>query len=130
MYAEVATLQTLLEGVPLQASKSELIAYAQAQDGAMPLHFLQRLPEREYQSLDDVGEALAPVQVTSSNEDAELPREESDLPPGGDDYVNPDPSPGAVRDDAPPENPPQQAIEQQTKMQNEQKEQQRQQLDG
>jgi Protein of unknown function (DUF2795) len=125
VYAEVATLQALLEGVPLPARKAELIAYARRQDARAPLHLLERLPDREYEAIDDVGEALAPVQPPSASRgQAPPPREESDLPPGGPDYVNRSPSPGAVRHDAPPDNPPQKTIEQQTKTQNEQKERQ------
>jgi Protein of unknown function (DUF2795) len=125
VYAEVATLQTLLEGVPLPASKAELIRYARAQHGVKPVHLLERLPDREYGSIDEVGEELVGVQPSASHDDPELPREESDLPPGGDDYVNPHPRSGAVRHDAPPQNPPRQAIEQQTKTQNEQQEKQK-----
>jgi len=129
VFSEVATLQGLLEGVALPASKQELIRYAREQDdGDGVARLLERLPDREYRSLDEVGETLAPVQPRSENPDAALPREESDLPPGGDDYVNPQPTPGKVRHDAPPENPPQKALEQQTKTQNEQKERQEQQL--
>ncbi|HZC28284.1 MAG TPA: DUF2795 domain-containing protein [Gaiellaceae bacterium] len=152
MFAEIAALQTLLEGVPLPASKPELIRYAREQERRAPLHLLERLPEREYRSLDEVGETLAPVQPAAKppvrgadqwrrfggtgrfprreaeSRGSQLPREESDLPPGGDDYVNPHPSSGAVRHDAPPTNPPQKAIEQQTKTQNEQQERQKEML--
>ena len=62
MFARVAELQTLLEGVPLPAARSELIEYAREQDGGELLGLLSRLPDREYRSLDEVGEALAPVQ--------------------------------------------------------------------
>jgi hypothetical protein len=124
VFAEAATLQALLEGVSLPASKQELIAYAREQDGgSRAVALLERLPEREYTRLDEVGEELVPVQP-SSNEAAKLPRAESGLPPGGDDYVRPHPSSGEVRDDAPPANPPQKAIEQQTKTQKAQKERQ------
>jgi len=123
--AEVAALQVLLEGVPLPATKDDLVRYAREQDGdADASSLLARLPEREYRSIDEVGEALAPVQPSSGDGSAEVPREESDLPPGGDDYLTPKPTPGAVRNDAPPDNPPQKAIEQQTKTQNDQKERQ------
>jgi len=119
VYSEVATLQVLLEGVPLPASKHELIRYAHEQDGGRAVSLLERLPDREYRRLDEVGEALAPVQP-SSEQRTEPPHEESDLPPGGDDYLSPHPSPGTVRHDAPPGNPPQKAIEEQTKAQKEQ----------
>ena len=124
MHSDVAALQVLLEGVRLPASRDELMRYARAQDGERRVvSLLERLPDREYSRLDEVGEALAPVQP-SSEKKAELPREESDLPPGGGDYVNTHPNPGKVREDAPPSNPPQKAIEQQTKTQNAQKERQ------
>ena len=59
-----------------------------------------------------------------------VPREESDAPPGGDAYVDPNPEPGAVRNDAPPWNPPQNALEEQTKTQQEQKQRQDEELPG
>jgi Protein of unknown function (DUF2795) len=128
--AQIAALQTALEGVDLPAEKADLIRYAgREQRDAAAMRLLERLPEGTYSSLDDVGEALAPVQPSTGSA-AVLPRDESGLPPGGDDYVNPDPESGAVRHDAPPDNPPQKAIEQQTKTQNEQKERQERQLDG
>jgi hypothetical protein len=130
MHAEVVMLQTLLEGVPLPAEKRDLIAYAQEQGDHVPAGLLERLPDREYRSLDEVGEALAPVQPSAAEDEAPMPRAESDLPPGGDDYVEPSPVPGGVRHDAPPGNPPQKAIEQQSKRQNAQKERQEQQLGG
>ena len=124
MYSQVASLQVLLEGVSLPASKDELIRYARRQDGEQPIvALLERLPNREYRRLDEVAEVLAPVQP-ASQENAELPREESDLPPGGDAYVTAHPNPGKVLPDAPPANPPQKAIQQQTKTQNAQKERQ------
>jgi hypothetical protein len=64
------------------------------------------------------------VQPALSAPPAEVPREESDAPPGGDAYLDPNPEPGAVRHDAPPWNPPQKALEQQTKTQQEQKQRQ------
>ena len=124
MHADVAELQVLLEGVALPASKDELIRYAREQDGGRrALSLLERLPAGEYRRLDDVGEALAPVQP-SSEEREPLPREESDVTPGGAEYTAARANPGKVRDDAPPGNPPQSAIEQQTKTQNAQRERQ------
>ena len=122
MHAQVAELQTLLEGVDLPASRDDLIRYARLEDREAAA-LLERLPNREYSRIDEIGEALAPVQPRPEDE-VPLPREESDLPPGGDDYVKAHPTPGRVRQDAPPENPPQKAIEQQTKTQNAQKERQ------
>ena len=125
MFAEVAAVQSLLEGVELPADKRRLIHYALEQEGGTAAaQLLERLPDREYGSLDEVAEALSPVQPASQAPQRKLPHEESDVPPGGDDYVNPQPEPGAVRYDAPPDNPPQKAIEQQTKAQNEQKQRQ------
>jgi hypothetical protein len=110
--------------VALPASKDELIRYARGQDGgglAVPL--LERLPDRKYRRLDEVAETLAPVQP-SSDEQTALPREESDVTPGGPDYTAAHPNPGKVRDDAPPGNPPQKVIEQQSETQTAQKERQ------
>jgi Protein of unknown function (DUF2795) len=123
-------LQTLLEGVPLPARKRDLIRYAREQDDHAPLDLLERLPDREYEKLDDVGEALLPVQPGASKAAAPLLREESDRPPGGDDYLTASPVPGAVRHDAPPANPPQKAIAEQSKRQNEQQERQKRGLAG
>jgi Protein of unknown function (DUF2795) len=120
-----AELQVLLEGVPLPAHKRELVAYARSQDGHAA-RYLESLPDREYRSLDEVGEALAPVQPSSSRSDAAAPREESGEPPGGEAYVEPHPEPGTVRPDAPSSNLPQRALEKQTQSQKEQQRQQEQ----
>ena len=98
---EVAELQVLLEGVPLPAEKQELLKYAREQDDGELPRVLERLPDRQYESLDDVGEALLPVQPAWPQPDAHEPREESDLPPGGDAYTQPSPQPGAVREHGP-----------------------------
>jgi hypothetical protein len=74
MHAEVVMLQTLLEGVPLPAHKRDLIAYARAQGDQAPPGLLERLPDREYRSLDEVGEALAPVQPRAAKDEPGLPR--------------------------------------------------------
>jgi Protein of unknown function (DUF2795) len=117
----------VLEGVPLPATKAELLDYARREDPDAA-GLLEALPDREYRSLDEVGEALAPVQPPRSQPDATVPHEESDAPPGGENYVEPHPEPGAVRHDAPPDNPPQKALEQQTKTQKEQLERQQKKL--
>jgi hypothetical protein len=101
MFGARARLESLLEGVQLPAKKHELLEYARKQDPGLA-RLLEGLPEREYRALDEVGEALAPAQPPPVPSHVELPREESGLPPGGDDYVNPDPTPGAVRPDGPP----------------------------
>jgi hypothetical protein len=120
-----AELQVVLEGVALPAKKRELIAYARDQDEGAAAD-LEGLPEREYSSLDEVGEALAPVQPGRPEPKVPEPREESGQPPGGDDYLNPHPEPGAVRPSAPASNPPQKALEEQTKTQKQQQERQKQ----
>jgi hypothetical protein len=122
-----AQIQALLEGIPLPATKAELVAYARREDPDAARE-LETLPDREYRSLDDVGEALAPVQPSRSQPATPVPHEESDQPPGGDAYVDPHPEPGAVRHDAPPSNPPQRTLETQTKTQKEQLERQEEKL--
>jgi hypothetical protein len=123
-FQRAAELQALLEGVALPASRQGLVDYVSGQPGGSAYRAdLEGLPDREYRSLPEVAEALAPVQPASEYEPPE-PREESDQPPGGDGYVTADPVSGAVRNDAPPGNPPQSAIEQQSERQNAQKERQ------
>jgi hypothetical protein len=85
--SRAAELQVLLEGVPLPATKDQLLEYAVRQR-AEP-HFLEALrslPEREYASLDEVGEELLHVQPSQPPQPPPRPREESGDPPGGDDY--------------------------------------------
>lgn len=97
MITEAARVQAVLEGVSLPATTRELIAYAAGQPGgAEALPFLSRLGKREFRSLDEVGEALAPVQPHPPAPKP-VPRAESGEPPGGGDYTNPSPEPGAVR---------------------------------
>jgi Protein of unknown function (DUF2795) len=98
-FALVSRLQVALEGVPLPAQKSELVAYARSQDaGDDALNALRTIPEREYESLDDVGEELAPVQPSGDDEQVDVPRAESGLPPGGDAYTDQHPETGKIRD--------------------------------
>ena len=118
-------LQVVLEGIPLPAKKRDLITYAREQDESVAAD-LQGLPDREYSSLDEVGEALAPVQPQWPKPDVQTPRDESGQPPGGDSYLDPHPEPGAVRPSAPASNPPTKALEQQTKTQKQQQERQKQ----
>lgn len=120
-----AELQVVLEGVDLPAKKRELIEYARAQDESAAAE-LQRLPDREYSSLDEVGEALAPVQPQWTQPEVHKPRDESGRPPGGDSYTDPNPEPGSVRPSAPASNPPEKALEEQTKVQKQQQEKQKQ----
>jgi hypothetical protein len=120
-----AELQVVLEGVALPAHKQALIDYARKQD-ADAADRLQSLPERQYRSLDEVGEALAPVQPRRAEPHAETPHEESGDPPGDDAYVDPHPDTGAIRPSIPPDNPPQKTLEEQTKTQKRQQERQQQ----
>ena len=120
-----AELQVVLEGVPLPADKKMLLEYARRED-ERAARLLEAIPEGEYRSLDDVGEAIAGVQPASRGRPADLPRPESGKPPGGDDYLRPFPDPGAVRPNAPASNPPSKALEEQTKVQKEQQERQKQ----
>jgi hypothetical protein len=57
--SRAAELQVLLKGVPLPATKDQLLEYA-VQQRAEPdlIAALRGLPEREYKSLDEVGEEL------------------------------------------------------------------------
>ena len=94
---EVAELQVLLEGVPLPAGKQELIDHARRHDRTALARLLERLPEREYKSLDEVGEELVKVQPQWPQPARREPRAESGLPPGGDAYTQSRAEPGAVR---------------------------------
>jgi hypothetical protein len=99
MSSRVAELQVLLEGVSLPAGKHELIEHARGEDaGPGELALLEALPDREYGSLDEVGETLYPVQPVSQPKQPEQPEPESGLPPGGEAYTDPSAEPGAVRD--------------------------------
>jgi hypothetical protein len=85
-----ATIEALLVGVPLPATKDELLAYARRQHGGeRAVALLEGIPEREYRALQDVGEELEPRQVEERKQppQTELPEVESDLPPGGAAYV-------------------------------------------
>jgi Protein of unknown function (DUF2795) len=83
-----AELEVSLEGVPLPAARSELVRYAAAH-GAPPdaIEALTTLPDREFGSLDEVGEELAPVQPGRPEPEVRSPHEESGGPPGGERYT-------------------------------------------
>jgi hypothetical protein len=100
-YALNARVQALLEGVPLPAEKQELLSYARGQRPEPDeLSALQRLPDRQYSRLDEVGEELARVQPSWEKPEPHEPQEASDAVPGGiRDYVTANPSDtGRVRD--------------------------------
>jgi hypothetical protein len=87
--SRAAELQVLLEGVPLPATKDQLLEYA-VQQRAEPqfLDALRSLPERRYASLDEVGEELVHVHPPPPPEQQPPPHEESGEPPGGDRYTS------------------------------------------
>jgi hypothetical protein len=86
--SESAELQSLLEGIDLPAGKQELLAYAERQQARpQQLSALRALPDREYDTIDEVGEELVRVQPAHEDEVPHQPREESGAPPGGDAYV-------------------------------------------
>ncbi len=96
--ATVAELQVLLEGVPLPNERSSLLKYA-LHEGASgeQVALLRRLPDRRYDTIDEVAEELASVQPSFERK-AHSPREESGAPPGGDAYTQARPESGQVRD--------------------------------
>jgi hypothetical protein len=94
-----AELQVLLEGVTLPAHKDDLLEYAVRQRAEPAfLDALQQIPDRDYESIDQVAEELLHMQPPPPPEAPPHPREESGDPPGGDAYTDPDPEPGRVRD--------------------------------
>jgi hypothetical protein len=116
-----AEVQAVLEGIPLPATRAELIAYAREQDGDL-VRDLEELPDQEYDRIDAVGELLTMQPSAPKPPEHGLPRPESGKPPGGDDYLRAFPSDtGKVRHDAPRTNPPQKAIEKASKTQKKQK---------
>ena len=110
----------MLEGVPLPATRDQLIAYARAEDPAI-VRDLEGLPDEEFDRLDAVGDLLT-LEPAAPKPGGSLPRPESGKPPGGDDYLEPFPSDtGLVRHDAPRQDPPQKAIEEASETQKRQK---------
>ncbi|HZS24265.1 MAG TPA: DUF2795 domain-containing protein [Gaiellaceae bacterium] len=98
--AAATELKRALVGVELPVDKARLLEYAVRQR-VEPQHLdaLRSLPEREYGSLDEVGEELVRVQPPRVEPDPARPHEESGAPPGGDDYTTVHPSDtGRVRD--------------------------------
>src|SRR3954468_10878506 len=96
-----AELKSTLQGITLPSEKPLLLEYAVRQHAEPALlSALRSLPEREYESLDDVVEQLLQVQPPQNLSKSEEPHEESGQPPGGSaDYLAPRPSDtGQVRD--------------------------------
>jgi Protein of unknown function (DUF2795) len=56
-----AEIQVVLEGIRLPATRGELIAYARSWDPAAATE-LEAIPDRAYDRIDEVGEALLRVQ--------------------------------------------------------------------
>jgi hypothetical protein len=83
-----ALVESLIEGMPLPARRDEIVEYAQV-EGAEEnmLDALRALPDREYESADDIGEALRPVQPYPPDTEPGAPRPESGAPPGGESYT-------------------------------------------
>src|SRR4051794_24523696 len=97
--ARAAQLQVLLEGIALPAEKAELLEYAVRQRAEPQfIAVLRTLPDRKYESLDEVGEELVRVQPPAATDGTPPPHEESGAPPGDDAYTDPDPETGRVRD--------------------------------
>ena len=94
-FQRAAEIQVVLEGVRLPATREELIAYALREDGDAAVA-LGRIPDRAYDRIDAVGEALRRTSPRTRAPER-LPKPESGLPPGGADYVTPHPESGAVR---------------------------------
>lgn len=86
----MAVLKTTLVGVKLPACRDDLVDYAERQQ-AEPLLVgrLRALPDREYESLDEMANEILRVQPPRTRPDAREPHEESGAPPGGDAYVAP-----------------------------------------
>lgn len=80
-----AYIESLLEGVPLPATRSDLVKQAKRQGDAGAARRLRSLPNQRFDILDDVGEALEPVQPKWPRE-RRVPKAESGLPPGGPAY--------------------------------------------
>jgi hypothetical protein len=92
-----AEIQVLLEGITLPATRVQLVHYAAAQDAEAAIE-LERIPDRTYRSIDEVGEELAPTEPRFPAASL-VPHPESGAVPGGEDYLNPSPTPGAIRPD-------------------------------
>jgi hypothetical protein len=108
-----AEIQVVLEGVKLPATRKDLVSYAALHDTDAATELAQ-LPDRGYESLDEVGQELAPTRPVAATKER-LPKPESGKPPGGEDYLRPFPTSGEVERDAPPGNPPQKAIDKASK---------------
>jgi uncharacterized protein DUF2795 len=116
----VNEIQVLLEGVPLPATRAMLVEYAASEDRDAAQILQQRLPDQEYDRIDEVGELLL-GKTNPPYAPPQLPVPESGKPPGGDDYLRPFPQPGAVRKSSPKAKPQSKILEEQSKTQKKQK---------
>jgi hypothetical protein len=89
-----AYIESLLEGVPLPATKQDLVKHAKREAGRSASKLLKNLRSQRYATIDEVGEALEPVQPRWPRE-RRVPKAESDLPPGGPAYGYRDGGPSA-----------------------------------
>lgn len=80
-----AYIESLLEGVPLPATRGDLVKAAKRHGDPDAARRLSSLPNRRFDMIDDVGEALEPVQPAGARE-RRVPKPESGLPPGGPAY--------------------------------------------
>lgn len=112
-------IQAVLEGIPLPARRRELVEYAAHEDREAAALLARLLPDREFDRLDAVGEALTqPPRAPQAPQ--KLPVPESGKPPGGPEYLNPSPDSGRVRPSAPRTHPPKKVLQEQTKLQKKQ----------
>lgn len=82
---ERAHVEALLEGVPLPAAKKDLVRWAKRNGEPQVARRLRSLPSRRFDYIDEVGEALEPVQPRWPRP-KRVPQAETDLPPGGPAY--------------------------------------------
>jgi hypothetical protein len=81
-------LKTLLAGVALPAEKPRLLEHAVRQRAEPQLlAALQSLPDRQYESLDEVVEELLQMQPNRPGSPPPDPQAESGGPPGGSAYT-------------------------------------------
>jgi Protein of unknown function (DUF2795) len=80
-----ARIEGDLVGLELPATKGRIVQWMREHDGHVEA--VQQLPEREYKSPNEVGEALAPVQPLDIVEPAHPGTTQSGDPPGRDRYT-------------------------------------------
>jgi hypothetical protein len=64
---DTSGLDSLLEGMPLPARRDEIVEHAEVEGADEDLlAALRALPDHEYESADEVGEALNPIEPNPS----------------------------------------------------------------